>query len=77
MINPYLMLFPSIDKEAYDEAKDMWLAQIEKHSGSAIVLRNAADFFRSHDKKLSKELSNKAQAIDPNASSLLDMFQQK
>jgi hypothetical protein len=51
--------------EGYQRGKQLWLAQVEKHPDSQTVLRNAAGFLSLFDRKIGRELLEKAAALDP------------
>jgi len=51
--------------DSYQHGKELWLAQAEKHPDSARVLENAAAFVSLHERKLGRELLEKALALDP------------
>lgn len=51
--------------EGYQHAKQLWLDQTTKHSSDARVLRNASRFFSMMDRKVGKELLDKAYVLNP------------
>jgi len=58
-------LDPILDKEAYHEAKELWLKQVETYRKDTAVLGNAAKFFLIYDMDISEDLLKKAQALEP------------
>lgn len=52
--------------ESYQRGKQLWLQQAEKHPDNQRILRNAAQYLLLADGKTSRELLEKAWAIDPN-----------
>jgi hypothetical protein len=65
LIWPQVMLHPAIDGDAYDQVKQLWLEQVQKHPDNALVLRNASGYLQINDKALSKEFLERANKIDP------------
>ena len=63
---PEAILNPVFDKENYQEAKALWLKQVDKHKDSATVLSNAASFCFHHDKERAESLLSKARTLEPN-----------
>jgi hypothetical protein len=59
-----ILLFPR-DGEAYEEARRLWLQNIETGSDDPKVLMNAAKFFDATDPTLAEELLQKGQALEP------------
>lgn len=59
-----ILLFPR-DGEAYEEARHLWLENIETGSGDPKVLMNAARFFDATDPTLAEDLLQKGQALEP------------
>jgi hypothetical protein len=51
--------------EGYQHGKQLWLAEVEKYPDNQRVLSNAAQFFSSFDRKLGRELLERASALDP------------
>ncbi|HEY3965087.1 MAG TPA: hypothetical protein VGM05_11100 [Planctomycetaceae bacterium] len=51
--------------QAYETAKNLWLAQIDSHPEDTKVLGNAARFFLIHDRELSETLLKKACDLEP------------
>lgn len=51
--------------EGYHRGKQLWLEQVEKHPDSQRILRNAAQYLSLFDGKTSRELLQKAAALDP------------
>ncbi len=54
-----------LDKEAYIEAKNLWLENLKKYPEDIKIITNAAAFFTLSDKDISKELYIKAKKIEP------------
>lgn len=65
LIWPQLSLVPQIDGDVYDQVKQLWLDQVQKSPQNAVILRNAARYFKVSDAAISKDLFEKAKAIDP------------
>jgi tetratricopeptide (TPR) repeat protein len=60
--------------EGYQRGKQLWLQQVELHPDNLRIVRNAARFFSLWDRKLGRELFEKALMLDPSdaqASSML------
>ena len=60
--------------EGYQRGKQLWLQQVESHPDNPRIVRNAALFVSSWDRKLGRELLEKALLLDPSdaqASSML------
>jgi hypothetical protein len=49
-------LHPESDGDAYAQAKQLWLKQVEANQTDLTILGNAAQFFTLHDRELSEEL---------------------
>jgi tetratricopeptide (TPR) repeat protein len=50
--------------EEYQHGKQLWMQQVELHPNNKKILRNAAQFFLFWDRKLSRELLEKAWSLD-------------
>jgi hypothetical protein len=57
---------PLPDREGYEAAKKLWLAQAARPDVTAAVLGNAAWFFETNDKQLAEQMLVKAIALEPN-----------
>jgi hypothetical protein len=53
-------------EEGFEEAKKLWLKQLEAYKGNLVVLSNAVDFFLVPDKALAEKLLRQGAAADPN-----------
>lgn len=62
---PEAKLNPILDKDAYYEAKQLWLKQVEDYRENTAVLGNAASFFLIPDKRISEDLLERAQTLEP------------
>jgi tetratricopeptide (TPR) repeat protein len=51
--------------EGYQRGKQLWLQQVENHPDNQRILRNAAQFLLLSDPMISRELLEKAWALDP------------
>lgn len=51
--------------EGYQRGKQLWLQQVDRHPDNQPILHNAAQFLSLYDGKTSRELLEKAWAIDP------------
>jgi tetratricopeptide (TPR) repeat protein len=51
--------------EGYEHGKHLWLEQVEKDPDNQQTLRNAARFFSLSEGKLTRDLLEKASALDP------------
>jgi hypothetical protein len=51
--------------EGYHRGKQLWLAQVESHPDSKRILLSAAQFCLFSDRKIARELLEKAAALDP------------
>jgi hypothetical protein len=58
-------LDPERDSCAYRHARNLWLSTVQRHPNRLHVLENAASFFTSADRPLSKELLASARALEP------------
>lgn len=56
---------PFADKPGYEQARALWLRQVEAHPSDAKVLANAAMFLQLHDKPLAESVLDKARAAHP------------
>jgi len=56
---------PLADQEGYAKVKALWLEQAEKHKDNAVLLANAAWFFKLPDKPIAARLLKRARAVDP------------
>jgi hypothetical protein len=52
-------------EEGFEEAKQLWLKQLDAYKGNLTVLSNAADFFVLPDKALAEKLLKQGAAADP------------
>lgn len=52
--------------EGYQHGKELWLDQVNQHPDKPQILKNAARFVLLWDRKLARELLEKALLIDPN-----------
>lgn len=57
-------LNPALDS-GFTEAKELWLANLDKYKGNTKVIANALDFFRNSDKPLADKLVRQAAALEP------------
>lgn len=62
---PFVYLDPWLDGDSYDQARRLWLEQIESHEDDPAVIGNAANFFFLGDIDLSEELLQKARKLEP------------
>jgi len=51
--------------EGYQRGKQLWLQEVEKHPDSPIILRNAAEYLLLYDRKIARELLEKAWVLSP------------
>ena len=58
-------LDPLIDKDAYNEGKNLWLENLEKFKDNINVLANAADYFLIYEKELSEKFYKRLQELEP------------
>jgi hypothetical protein len=72
---------PLNSTEAYQRGKRLWLQEVEKSANDKRILRNAARFLALMDGATSRDLLEKASAIDPSdpetASSLAQSYEQE
>ncbi len=54
------------DPKGYEQAKTLWLQQIQTYKSNTTVLAHAAKFLQLHDKELAESALKRAQAADPN-----------
>jgi tetratricopeptide (TPR) repeat protein len=52
--------------EGFEEAKQLWLKQLDVYKGNPVVLSNAIDFFLIPDKDLAEKLLKQVAAAEPN-----------
>lgn len=62
---PFCRIDPAVDKDGYDQAKQLWLKQAQSHPENAVILGHAAGFFVLNDEDLAENLFKKAQAVEP------------
>lgn len=62
---PDALLMKRVDAKRYEEAKKLWLKQVDNHPTDTTVIGNAASFFVLNDKQLSEQLYKEAQRLDP------------
>jgi hypothetical protein len=55
-------------EKGFEEAKQLWLKQLDVYKGNLVVLSNAIDFFLISDKDLAEKLLKQAAAAEPNNS---------
>ena len=65
--NPELQVNHILEREAYSQAKAIWLEQVEKDDASAAVLGNAARFFLLSEQSRAETLLKRAQSLEPHA----------
>ena len=53
------------DGDAYEQAKRLWLKNVEGYGDDARVLSNAADFFEVNDRAQALEILQKGNALEP------------
>jgi hypothetical protein len=53
------------DKEGFEQARALWVKQLELHKDSAEVMTNAAMFFKLPDKALAVQAAERAHEIEP------------
>jgi hypothetical protein len=58
--------------EGYQRGKQLWLEQVGKHPDSQRILLNAAEFLSLFDRKIGKELLEKAAALNPSDTEISD-----
>jgi tetratricopeptide (TPR) repeat protein len=51
--------------EGFEEARQLWLKQLDAYKGNLVVLSNAANFFLIPDKALAEQLLKQGVAADP------------
>jgi len=51
--------------EGYQQAKQLWLAQVQKHPDNVTIVRNAAEFVSLWDRALGRELLEKVLLLEP------------
>jgi len=60
-----MKLFPGEDGDAFEQAKTLWLKQVEKHPENTRVLDNAAAFFRCVDDVIAGKLLRRCKELEP------------
>jgi len=63
--SPYSQLNPIRDTGSYEQARNLWLQQIEFHAHDPQILGNAARFFLLPDRERAEDLLKEAQSLDP------------
>ncbi len=61
---PACQLNDVLDGEAFDQARDLWLEQVEAHGDEPQVLGNAAGFLLHADREMAEELLTRAKELD-------------
>lgn len=66
MLHPinHVRLNPLLDKR-FDEAKQLWLANLDEYKDNLAVIANAVDFFMNTDTPLAEKLIRQAVAAEP------------
>lgn len=62
---PYSTINATLEGDAYQQAKQLWLEQTKAHDRNTTILGNAAQFFSIHDKDLAEDLLKQAQKVEP------------
>jgi hypothetical protein len=62
---PHMDLVHDWDQQAYQQAKQLWLKQVDANKTNVTILANAARFFILQDQELSEQLFKKAQLLEP------------
>ena len=62
---PALGLMRPLDGERYDEGRELWLEQVERHAFEPQVLGNAASYLKVSDRDLARDLLLRAKELDP------------
>ena len=63
---PYSSLDNTLDGDAYQQGKQLWLEQTKAKATNLAVLANAAHYFQLHDRDLAEKLLKQGQNADPN-----------
>jgi len=63
-----LILFVRLNQheEGFEEAKQLWLKQLDAYKGNLVVLSNAIDFFLLPDRALAEKLIKQGATAEPN-----------
>lgn len=63
----HLVVFLRLDRldAGFDEAKQLWLKQVDTYKGNLVVLQNAIDFVLIPDKALAEKLIKQGAAAEP------------
>lgn len=61
---PECQVLEPLNQDHFDEAKKLWLKQVDLHKNNADVLGNAARFFSLSDKELAEGLLKQAETLD-------------
>lgn len=62
---PACRLMRPLDGERYDEGRELWLEQVERHAFEPQVLGNAANYLMVTDRDLARDLLLRAKELDP------------
>ena len=63
--SPECQVLEPLNQDHFNEAKKLWLKQVDLHKNNADVLGNAASFFLLSDKELAEGLLKQAETLDP------------
>jgi len=62
---PEIFLSPQVDGEAYYQAKNLWLKQVEDHKKNTNILYYAARFVSPDDSEIKEKLLREGQSLEP------------
>lgn len=51
------------DRKFYDEAKKVWLSQVDSHPKNPAIIHNASKFFANSESQLAKELKERLESL--------------
>jgi predicted Zn-dependent protease len=73
---PYCMLNPISEGSSYNEAKKLWMQQIEKYPKNTAVLANAAQYLLLYDRNEAEKILIDLQAMEPTNPEWYDQLSQ-
>jgi tetratricopeptide (TPR) repeat protein len=63
--SPYAQIEPDSDTSAYEEARSIWLKQVEGYPKDTAVLAHAGQFFQFREVEIAESLFKQAAALEP------------
>lgn len=63
---PECQVIKTLNRKDYQEAKELWLKQIERQKNNPAVFGNAVSFFLIEDRRLAERLLKQVEIVEPN-----------